>query len=124
MPPDKPISSHEVAERARLISHRIYADKVDLDTTIIGHARQFLDSGILANGGTTGQQLWQLILRRPWPQVRERMLRDDAEGRLLRSNSPFSHLIGIEDESLRRRIWQTAKAELCSKATSSGPFAV
>lgn len=119
MPVATSVTSHDVAERARLISHRIYAEQIELQPQLIDEARGFLERGIAENGGTMGHNLWQLILTRPWSQVRDRMLQDDAEGRLLRSNSPFSHLIGIQDESIRRQIWRKAKAELCNPATLS-----
>lgn len=113
------VTSHHVTEQARLISHRLYAKAVDGKPELVEEARAFLDEGIADNGGTMGQRLWQSVLKRPWHQVRERMLADDPEGRLLRSNSPFSHLIGIADDQLRRRIWREAKAELYTLGTSS-----
>ena len=112
------ITSHDVNERARLISHHLYAEQIDARPDLTDRAREFLDRGIAENGGTMGQQLWQSILKWPWHQVRERMLQDNPEGRLLRSNSPFSEIIGIGDEQGRRTIWRQAKAELCSLTTA------
>lgn len=115
------MTDHDIAERARLLSHQLYASTIDGEPQLLDRARE-MTAGLLADAGATmGQELWSLILRRPWPEVRERMLADDAEGRLLRSNSPFSTLIGIWDPQERTRLWRQAKQDLSGRPTSSGP---
>lgn len=114
------VTAHDVNERARLILHRSYAEKIDARPELADAARAFAERSIAADGGTTGQRLWLAILELPWQQVRERTLRDDPEGRLLRSDSPFSHITGIGDERERRDVWRRAKAELGNLPTASG----
>ena len=75
-------------------------------------ARDFIERAIAEHSGTTGHQLWQSILANQWPEIRDRMLQDNPDGRLLRSNSPFSHIIGITDVDVRKQLWRQAKTEL------------
>lgn len=113
------MNGHDIAEHARLLSHRRYALVVDADADLIDEARIAIEEALTKDGATTGQKLWQLILRRPWAEVRKRMLDDGPEGRLLRSNSPFSTLIGVRDPEERTRLWQQAKRELSDLKISS-----
>ena len=100
------IDAHDINEQARVLSHRHYATVIDQRPELIEQARSLLSHCIPKDGGTPGQRLWELILQRQWQDVRERMLAYGAEGRLLRSNSPFSRLIGITDSEERRPLWQ------------------
>ncbi len=111
------LDPHNIAERAKLLSHRIYAAAVDANPDLLTDAVTLIDRGISDGGGTIGHYLWQNLLKNPWRDIKQRMLEDTPEGRLLRSNSPFSHIIGVQDTDTRIRIWQLAKAELCSQAT-------
>ncbi|WP_210358086.1 hypothetical protein [Sphingomonas beigongshangi] len=113
------MTGHDIAERTRVLSHGIYARAVDTDPTLIEQAKAQIERLISGDRGTKGHELWQLLLRRPWPEVRARMLAETPEGRLLRSNSPFSTLIGIQDPDERSRLWRQAKHDLSARTTSS-----
>lgn len=91
---------------------------VDQAPEILEKAISRVDETVATTGGTTGEQLWQLVLRRPWAQVRERMLNDGHEGRLLRSNTPFAFVIPPIEIDERRRLWRQAKQELLAERTS------
>jgi hypothetical protein len=117
-------NAHDVAERARLISHNRYVEIIDHDPSLLHKAKGMLERGVAENGGTMGQRLWLIImLHGDWRDIRERIIRDDEDGRLLRSNSPFSELIGIHDQDERTEIWRRAKAELSAQTTSIEQFA-
>lgn len=106
------LNAHHIAERTRLLSHEAYAALIDVDGSLVDQARSAIEAAIGRDGGTTGQRLWRLILCRSWSEIRTRMLEDSPEGRLLRSNSPFSTLIGIRDPDERTKLWRQAKRDL------------
>lgn len=109
---------HDIAERARLISHRHYADEIVRTPSIIEQAKRILQKGDDSGATTQGERMWLRLLSCPQREVIQRMLEDTPEGRLLRSNSPFSILIGVSDENERRQIWRQAKSELLAGQTS------
>ena len=113
------MNGHDITEQTRLLSHQHYAVVIDRDPELIGRAASLLAEHISAHGGTGGQRLSALILGRPWDEARKRMLGDGAEGRLLRSNSPFSTLIGIPDPKERKRLWRQARRDLMDRMSSS-----
>lgn len=106
------MDSHEIAERARLLSHRHYARVVDEAPEFVASARALIDRAIAEHGGTSGHQMWALLLKKDWNEIRRAMLSDNPDGRLLRSNSPFSQLFGITDEAERVRLWKAAKSSI------------
>ncbi len=55
---------------------------------------------------TPALQEWQEILRGSWPEIREVLLRPDAEGQRLRQNSPF---VGILTPQERWSIYRDSK---------------
>ncbi len=109
------MNAHDIAERSRLLHHRKYAVSIDQDRSILHQASENLEHIINSNGGTAGEREWLTLLKRPWPEVRSKMLKDDAYGRLLRSNSPFSNLIGNANPEERIAIWRRAKSELSDR---------
>lgn len=106
------MDSHEINERFRLLSHRHYAEVVDERPDLLERARTIVDQEIESRGDVLGKQLWSELLEEPWPLVRAMMLEDSPDGRLLRSSSPFSILIGVHDLEERRSLWHQAKWEL------------
>jgi hypothetical protein len=64
-----------------------------------------------------GERLWQALLQLDSDEVIAHMLDDGEAGSLLRSNSPFSRIIGITDQTIRAKLWKRAKTELSAKAT-------
>lgn len=106
------IEAHKITEHASLLSHQRYAEVVGEDRSYIALAREVIANEINATGGTIGEQAWMRLLAQPWNRVRQEMLADTPEGRLLRSNSPFSRIIGIRDPQTRRQLWRQAKHDL------------
>lgn len=111
------IDGHKVTERTSLIHHELYATVIDKDLSQIDRASAVIAEEISANGGTIGERMWQELLQKPWRTIRRSMLADTPEGRLLRSNSPFSIIIGIHDPETRRRLWRQAKHDLLAATT-------
>lgn len=108
------MTAHDIAERARLLSHTRYAEIVDADQPLITQARRLLECGD-QQALTTGQLAWRALLKLQWNEIRSQMLRDDPQGRLLRSNSPFSIILGETDPDQRRQSWRQAKFELSNR---------
>lgn len=104
--------AHRIAEQASLLSHRAYAAIIDKDQDCVGRARLLISQRIADGGATIGEECWNELLQRPWSEIKQRMLEDTAAGRLLRSNSPFSLVIGIADPDRRRQLWRQAKRDL------------
>ncbi len=108
------LDSHDIAERARLISHHLYAEQIRKDPSLIGQARARLSRGTR----TAGEDMWVQLLRCRPREIIQRMTEDTPDGRLLRSNSPFSVLIGVSDVNERIKIWSQAKSELSTLTTT------
>lgn len=113
------MDSHEIAEQARILSHKRYAEVINTDRCLLDEARDMLERAIDEHGGTEGHRMWVSLLNDTWPQICQQMLSDCPEGRLLRSNSPFSQLIGISDVTERLKLWQEAKSALSAQMTST-----
>lgn len=109
------MNPHDINDRFNLLSHRIYAEKIRENPAFRGEALAMIRRGVAENGGTTGHKMWLAALREPWDKTESRMLADTPEGKLLRSNSPFSQLIGISDVERRIALWRQAKAELLAE---------
>ena len=105
------MTAHDIAERARLLSHLRYAKIIDSNQSLITHASNLLE-GAADHALTSGQLVWRSLFKSNWNDIRREMLRDDPQGRLLRSNSPFSLILGETDPELRRKEWRQAKSEL------------
>ena len=106
------IDSHDVAERARLLSHQIYAEHLRNHPELLQVARDQIKRTVEAEADTIGECLWENGLQQPLENIISDMLRDDERGQLLRANSPSSLIVGVRDPALRRVIWRQAKAEL------------
>lgn len=117
------MNSHDIAEQARVLSHQHYAKIVEGNRCLLDAAREVLAHGINDHGGTEGHRMWVKLLDESWPEICRQMLSDSPEGRLLRSNSPFSQLIGISDTTERLKLWQQAKSALLAQMTSTGSHA-
>lgn len=105
------MTTHDIVERTRLLSHQRYAELIDTDHSILDRVNDYLqnaDDCLL----TLGQRDWKVLLKKQWAEVKREMLRDDPRGRLLRSNSPFSSILGEGDPDRRRLLWRQATSEL------------
>lgn len=110
------MTAHDIAERARLLSHARYAEIIDDNQSLITEASRLLE-GVSQQALTSGQLAWQSLLKLKWTEIRHQMLRDDPQGRLLRSNSPFSLMLGETNLDERRQLWRRAKSELSNQTT-------
>lgn len=108
-------SAHDIAEHARLITHRLFAPLIT--PAHIAEARVRLERGSQRGATTEGEEMWLELLTQQRDEIVERMLEDTPEGRLLCSNSPFGVTFGITDVDERRRIWRQAESELAAAPT-------
>lgn len=111
------IDGHMISERTSLLIHKKIAAIVDDKPDLLDQVRRHLQFKLGKVGGTSGEELWLLILKRPWDQIKPRMLDPGPEGRLLRSNTPFPFILDPIDTDERRRLWKQAKAELSVEMT-------
>lgn len=110
-------TAHDVTERERLIRAGEYAAEIMRRPELVDQARDGIDRIVAGDHSTMGHRLWQMLLREPVGFVVECMLSDDPEGRLLRSNNPFSLLIGSVDAAERKRTWRQARNDLSRNPT-------
>jgi len=111
------VDSHRISEHVSLLTHRIYVERIEQDHDMLARARDLLAQRIDSNGGTLGERMWRDLLRQAWPEVRQSMLAETPDGRLLRSSSPFSILIGVRNVDARRQLWRTARQDLSVATT-------
>ncbi len=109
------IDGHMIAERTSLLIHHKIAGIVDDDPELLALVQDHINRTVTETGGTLGELLWQSVLQHPWDKVRQHMLDPGADGRLLRSNTPFPLVIGPMDVSERRQMWKQARAELMAE---------
>lgn len=105
------MDAHEINERFRLLTHRVYAQRIDEDPTLIARAATAIQQTIEHGEPTLGERMWSALLTLPATTIKASMLDCGPEGRLLRSNSPFSELIGVTDIEDRRALWKQAQNE-------------
>jgi hypothetical protein len=113
------IDAHDIAERAKLLAHRHYAQRIRETPDLLARARTEIDKAVQGGSATIGQQLWAETLSLDQDAMLGIMLEDGERGRLMRSNSPFSRLIGVHDPEARSETWQQAKRELSALGISS-----
>ena len=119
MPPHNHLSpdAHDIVERERLIRARNYADQIRRNPMLVVCARREIDILLRTGNATLGQQLWSKVLDEDLDTILAFMTADQPEGRLLRSNNPFSSLIPSESIEQRRATWRRAKCDLSLKTT-------
>lgn len=111
------ITAHDITEMERLIRAETYRDVILTSPALVASAKQQITRLIHNGEATLGQCLWLALLDQPHSFILACMTADDAEGRLLRSNNPFSTLIGERDTGERVKTWRMAKARLSPKQT-------
>ncbi|MBB4047678.1 MULTISPECIES: hypothetical protein [Sphingomonas] len=111
------IDGHAVNERFRLITHQHYADRIAADPGIVNAANDLVSSRLADGSITLADRMWGVLLTMSVDEIRSAMLKDDPDGRLLRSGSPFSELLGEQDQGARSRLWNRARAELAASRT-------
>ena len=106
------MDSHAIAERASLIRHRLYAQEIERDPGLLAAAAEFVAKTQETRDDTFGIRVWKYLLTQPVSDLLDRMLDQGEMGQILRSNSPFSVIIGQKDISERRLTWKMAIEEL------------
>lgn len=115
---DRNADGHLVAELARVLSHKLYAEAILRDPGLIPAAAKVVDRLQATGQATLADRMWQRLLSLGADRVIPAMLDEGETGRLLRSNSPFSRLIGVEDANVRKALWQIASFEALTRSTS------
>ena len=105
------VDAHDANERARLDFHKRFA--LTLTSDLIVETWGVLERGAAAGTATPGELLWLELLSQGMDQIIEAMTADTPEGRLLRSNSPFSIPHGTTDLEERRRAARRSGCERC-----------
>lgn len=103
------MDAHETNEQFRLLTHRIYAQHIDRDPSVIDCAATLIRATVDRGAATLGERMWFALLTMPMDIIKAAMLHPGPEGRLLRANSPFSDLIGVTDIGERHTLWRQAQ---------------
>ncbi len=97
------LTAHDITEAERLLRARHYADVLRSNPKLVRDAVMRIAPIVETDEATLGQHLWYALLGEPLEVIIRCMTADNAEGRLLRSNNPFSILIGQAVITERRR---------------------
>jgi hypothetical protein len=114
------VNQEQVNDTAKLIIHRLIAQAMRRDPSLIDRAKIALDRRSSERyEGCSFVSEWSDLLRLPPSKVRCRLTSRDEEMTHLRLSSPFVIAEGIDfsNVALRRRIWQAAK-RLTVKSTA------
>ncbi len=109
------LAPHALAEEERRIRSFKYAEAIRDDPYLLLRASELIASVVKSGEATIGQELWSRILSEPVEFVIRCMTADDPDGRLLRSNNPFSFLVGQTSTADRRQTRLEAAKQLGSR---------
>lgn len=115
MTADDHLALHALTEEERLVRSFRYAEAIRNDPCLLLRASELIASAVENDEATVGQELWSRILRESAEFVIRCMTADDPEGRLLRSNNPFSLLVGQTSTADRRLTRLEAAKRLISR---------
>lgn len=100
MTPDR---KHRLAEERSLAYHRVIAQRVRRDPSLVEHAlgrvHEWSEQGLLAEPYT---RAWLEILEAPIERLCESIVADDEDARALRQTTPF---VDVLDPRERWKIW-------------------
>ena len=89
----------------RLRSHRLIAEKIDADRSLLEIPQRNLDRWRELRGeDCPASAEWRELLKQPWEQIRTVIVSDTEESSRLRQSSPFTGIISPWE---RRRIHET-----------------
>ena len=108
---------HAITEHAMLLATRRHADFILRNPDLVVQVKSQVEGAITSRRCTAGLELWYQLLGLPLPEVVQQMTEDSPNGRLLRSNNPFSSILPSENEDTRKQLWRLAKTELSNRAT-------
>lgn len=106
---DRSPTAHDVNEAERLLRAHHYAEVLRKRPELVLEAATRIAQVVGAGEATLGQRLWHALLGEPLDMIIRCMTADDAYGRLLRSNNPFSMLIGQADVAARHQTRRDAQ---------------
>lgn len=106
---DRSATAHDINEAERLVRAHHYAEVLRERPELVLEAAIQIAQVVGAGEATLGQRLWHALLGEPLDMIIRCMTADDADGRLLRSNDPFSMLIGQADVAARRQTRRDAR---------------
>jgi hypothetical protein len=112
------IDSHAINERFRLLTHRIYAEALARDPSLLDRARMIVSERLGSDIVTFSDRMWATLLTLTVEDVRQAIVQEGPEGSTLRSGSPLSVLLGISDPEQRTMLWRQAAMELEHMRTS------
>jgi hypothetical protein len=105
------LNQEMVNDTAKLIMHRLIAQSLARDPTLVARARASLSQTSIRFPGRSFIADWEELLRLPARQLRARLTSRDQEMKRLRLSSPFVTAEGVnfDSEDLRRRIRRAAR---------------
>lgn len=106
---DRSPTAHDMNEAERLLRAHHYAEVLRERPELVLEAATRIAKVVGAGEATLGQRLWHALLAEPLDMIIQCMMADDADGRLLRSNNPFSMLIGQADVAARHQTRRDAQ---------------
>ena len=107
---DRHVNEKARLDRIRLRSHRLIADKIDADRTLLEIPAQNLDRWRRVWGAELSAWAeWRELLKLPWKEIRALIVADTEESTRLRLSTPF---VGVLSQQERRRLHEgrTARA--------------
>lgn len=100
-------NAEAVNDRAKLTMHRIIARAVSREPGIV-------DRAMMVNETRSGdfKDEWREILAEPLEEIRRLLTERSERMTRLRLSSPFTTIVDLTNERLRRRIWRSARRAL------------
>jgi hypothetical protein len=101
------VDRHRIAEERSLALHRIVAERVAADPSLIEQAVRRVEAA-RANGALhpAYAQTWLDLLRGPQHELCELLVEDSERARALRQTSPFSFVVSPRE---RWRLWREVR---------------
>ena len=92
-------SDHRILDARSLSMHCKIAQKITRDPTLLHKATANLERWSAKSGDPLPQYLheWQEILKRPWPEIAERITSMIEDATRLRSSSPFAVILSADE---------------------------
>ena len=100
------VNQEQVNDRAKLLMHRLVARRISQQPELIEAVKRILSTGPRS---LSSSQEWLEILDRKPHEVRRTITSRSAKMDRLRLSSPFSSVVGLQDPTIRKRIWKVAK---------------
>lgn len=106
------VNAERVNDRAKLIIHRLLARRIATAPGIVDRARDAVSRARAAGKPHGHIDEWHDLLTRDPAEIRRIITQRSDEMNRLRLSSPLARLAGVEDPTLRRRIWRMARQGL------------